>query len=62
MARRPLLTDEERQLLFGVPGDPDALARHYTLPDPIRISWRAAAAPPITWALPCDWRWYAIPA
>jgi hypothetical protein len=30
MARRPLLTDEERQLLFGAPGDPDALARHYT--------------------------------
>ena len=30
MARRPLLTDEERRLLFGVPGDPDALARHYT--------------------------------
>jgi TnpA family transposase len=30
MARRPLLTDEEHQLLFGVPGDPDALARHYT--------------------------------
>ena len=30
MTRRPLLTDEERQLLFGVPGDPDALARHYT--------------------------------
>ena len=29
MARRPQLTDEERQLLFGVPGDPDALARHY---------------------------------
>jgi len=28
MARRPLLTDEERQLFFGVPGDPDALARH----------------------------------
>lgn len=26
MARRPLLTDEERRLLFGVPGDPDALA------------------------------------
>ena len=31
MARRQLLTDEERRLLFGVPGDPDALARHYTL-------------------------------
>src|SRR5690348_6050140 len=30
MARRPLLTDEERRLLFGVSGDPDALARHYT--------------------------------
>ena len=30
MAPRPLLTDEERQLLFGVPGDTDALARHYT--------------------------------
>jgi TnpA family transposase len=30
MARRPLLTDEERRLLFGVPDDPDALARHYT--------------------------------
>ena len=30
MARRPLLTDEERRLLFSVPGDPDALARHYT--------------------------------
>ena len=29
MARRPLLTDEERQPLFGVPGDPDTLARHY---------------------------------
>jgi hypothetical protein len=30
VARRPLLTDEERRLLFGVPGDPDALARHHT--------------------------------
>jgi hypothetical protein len=27
MGRRPLLTDEERRLLFGVPGDPDALGR-----------------------------------
>ena len=55
MARRPLLTDEERRLLFGVQGDPDALARHYTLPDPIRISLRAVAATPIAWALPCNW-------
>ena len=30
MARRSLITDEERRLLFGVPGGPDALARHYT--------------------------------
>ena len=30
MARRQLLTDEERRLLLGVPRDPDALARHYT--------------------------------
>jgi hypothetical protein len=30
MARRPLLTDEERRLLFGVPGDLDVLVRHYT--------------------------------
>jgi hypothetical protein len=39
MAWRPLLTDEERQLLFGVPGYPDALARHYTL-YPIRSGSR----------------------
>ena len=30
MARRPLLTDEERQLLFGIPDDPDTLARHHS--------------------------------
>jgi Domain of unknown function (DUF4158) len=30
MARRPLLTDEERRLLFGIPDDPDILAPHYT--------------------------------
>ena len=30
MGRRQLLTNEERQLLFGVPRDPDSLARHYT--------------------------------
>ena len=62
MARRPLLTDEERQLLFGVPGDPDALARITSLPDPIRTSWWAAAAPPIAWVLPCNWPCCAIPA
>jgi hypothetical protein len=31
VASRQLLTDEERRLLLGVPRDPDALARHYTL-------------------------------
>jgi hypothetical protein len=30
MARRPLLTDEERRLFFGIPDDPDGLARQYT--------------------------------
>jgi Domain of unknown function (DUF4158) len=31
MARRSLLTGEECRLLFGIPNDPDVLARHYTL-------------------------------
>jgi hypothetical protein len=31
LARRQLLTDEERQLLLGVPQDPDSLARRYAL-------------------------------
>lgn len=31
MARRQLLTQDERRLLFGVPQDPDALTRHYSL-------------------------------
>ena len=31
MARRELLTDEERTSLFGVPTDRASLARHYTL-------------------------------
>ena len=31
MARRQLLTDEERQALFGIPTDPDGLARCFTL-------------------------------
>jgi hypothetical protein len=30
MARRQLLTEEERRSLFGVPTDRDALARHHT--------------------------------
>jgi hypothetical protein len=30
MARRPLLTDEERRLFFGIPDEPDGLARHYS--------------------------------
>ena len=31
MARRQLLTEVERRVMFGVPTDRDALARHYTL-------------------------------
>jgi Domain of unknown function (DUF4158) len=30
IAHRPLLTDEERRLFFGIPDDPDGLARQYT--------------------------------
>jgi TnpA family transposase len=30
MARRQLLTDEERMALLGIPADPDALARLFT--------------------------------
>jgi hypothetical protein len=30
VARRQLLTEEERRLLFGIPHDPDALTRHYS--------------------------------
>ena len=30
MARRELLTEEERQALFGIPADPDGLARGFT--------------------------------
>ena len=62
MARRPLLTDEERQLLFGVPVIRTPWRGITSLPDPTRTSWWAAAAPPIAWALPCNWPCCAIPA
>jgi hypothetical protein len=46
MARRSLLTDEERRLLFGIPNDLDALARHYTFTrsDHDLVTGRRAAA------------------
>lgn len=46
MGRRQLLTDEERQLLLGVPSDPDSLARHYTFTrsDQELVSSRRGAA------------------
>src|SRR5918997_6651393 len=31
VARRDLLTDEERRALFGIPADPDGLTRRFTL-------------------------------
>jgi hypothetical protein len=60
MARRPLLTDEERRLLFGVPGDPDALARHYTFTrsDQDLVAGRRGD----TNRLGFDWPCCAIPA
>jgi TnpA family transposase len=41
-----LLTDEERQLLLGVPSDPDSLARYYTFTrsDQELVSSRRGAA------------------
>ena len=46
MGRRQLLTNEERQLLLGVPRDPDDLARHYTFTrsDQELVSSRRGAA------------------
>ena len=46
MARRPLLSGEERRLFFGVPVDPDAMARQYTFTrsDLHRVAVRRGAA------------------
>ena len=46
MARRPLLSGEERRLFFGVPADPDAVARQYTFTrsDQDRVAGRRGAA------------------
>lgn len=46
MARRPLLSGEERRLFFGVPVDPDAVARQYTFTrsDQDRVADRRGAA------------------
>jgi hypothetical protein len=46
----PILTDEERRPLFGIPDDPDGPPRQLTF-TPTWISWRAAAAPPMSGAL-----------
>lgn len=63
MARRSLLTDEERRLLFGIPNDPDALARHYTFTRSDHDFVKRADAPtPTGWGLPCSWRCCAISA
>ena len=46
MARRPLLTSEERRLFFGIPDDPDTVARRYTFTrsDQDRVTGRRGAA------------------
>ena len=46
MARRPLLSDEECRLFFGIPVDPDAVARQYTFTrsDEDRVASRRGAA------------------
>jgi Domain of unknown function (DUF4158) len=46
MARRPQLTAGERRLFFGIPDDPDGLARQYTFTrsDQDLVSGRRGAA------------------
>jgi hypothetical protein len=56
MARRPLLTDEERRLFFASRTTPTDWRGNTPSPGPTRITWRHAAAPPIGWALPYSWR------
>jgi hypothetical protein len=62
MARRQLLTDEERRLLLGVPRDPDALARHYTFTrsDQDLVAGRRGATNRLGFS--CNWHCFAIPA
>ena len=63
VARRQLLTEEERQLLFGTPRDADALTRQYQLHS-VRTGnfWRCGAATPIAWGLLCSSHCCGIPA
>ena len=60
MARRPLLKDEERRLFFGIPDDPDGLARQYTFTRSDQDLVAARRGTPISWALPYSWRCFAI--
>jgi len=51
MARRELLTEAERQALFGVPAAREDLARHYMLStnDLALVAARRGAATPTGW-------------
>ena len=64
MARRQLLTEEERQLLLGTPRDADALTRHYsfTRSDREASAERRQQATPIAWGLLCSSHCCGIPA
>jgi hypothetical protein len=60
LGRRQLLTDEERRLQLGVPGDADSLARRYTFTrsDQDLVGHRRGA--PTGSALPSSSRCYVI--
>jgi hypothetical protein len=45
MARRKLLTPDERQALLGIPDDEESLIRHYTLSAPDRLQAEARRRP-----------------
>ena len=57
MARRQLLTDGERRLLLGVPEEPDALTRHYSLTrSDLELLAERRGRRQSTWASWSSWR------
>ena len=52
MARRKLLTPEERQALLGVPDDEESLIRHYTLSPQDRLQAEVRGGLTISSAMP----------
>jgi hypothetical protein len=62
VARRQLLTEYERRLLFDVPHDVDALTHHYSFTRAARELLAVRRGDANRWALPCSSRCCGIPA